>query len=107
VKALAVILVVLLVLAHPVAAAAIVAVALLVLALGTGWRALLAWAAAASRWLALAAFLILAVLGAHMVPVLLLTAVTATCITLAALSFGIAGVVVESGWGVQPCRRAG
>jgi hypothetical protein len=108
-KALTVILTALLVLAHPAAPAVIVAVALLALALWTGWRTLLACAARAWRWLPLAAVLILAsVLGAHLVAVLLLTAVTAICVALAVLTFAIAGVVVESGWGVQPCcRRAG
>ena len=52
---------------------------------------------------AAAVLLVLASLfGAHLVAVLLLAGVTAVCVALAVLAFGIAGVVAESGYGVVP-----
>lgn len=50
-----------------------------------------------------AVLLVLAsLLGAHLVAVLLLTAVTVIGVAFAALAFAIAGVVAESGWRVVP-----
>lgn len=44
----------------------------------------------------------LAFLGAHVVIVVAAVVIT---VTLAALAIGIAVLVAESGWRVQPCRR--
>lgn len=84
----------------------VLTVAVLALALRAGWRALLACAARASRWLALVAVLVLAAaLGAHLAAVLLLAVVTAICAALGVLLSAIADVVVESGWRVVPCQK--
>ena len=52
-----------------------------------------------------AVLLVLASLfGAHLVAVLLCSAVTVICVAIVALSFAIAEVVVQTGWGVVPRR---
>jgi hypothetical protein len=58
-----------------------------------------------ARWSAAVAAVLLvlaAVFGAHLAAVLLLAAVTVICAALVALSAGIAGAVVESGWRTVP-----
>lgn len=75
--------------------------------------ALLARAARAWRrpGVVVAVLVLAAVVGAHLAAVLLFAVVTVIGVALAVLVFAIAGVVVESGWGVVPYqplpRRSG
>jgi hypothetical protein len=86
-------------------------IAVVVLALALLARAAWAWRPSGATAAVVAVLVLGAVLGEHLMAVVLLAVVTVICGALGVLLSAIAEVVVESGWGVQPYqpwpRRSG